>query len=317
VMPLHVLFLTNMYPTSSEPWFGCFVAELAEELEQLSVRVSVLAFDGRADALEYARAAWRLRAALRRESFDLVHAHYGLCGLIALTQRQLPVVTTFHGPEYTGQKPWQTRACWLAATRSCAIFVSEDGQYRFGLSGAPIIPAGVDTRRFTPLDRTAARRALGWCQRCRYVLLPGRRSVRTKRSDLFETAVEVAARTVPGLRSVSLEGYSRRETALVFNAVDVTVMTSDYEGAPVSIKESLACMTPVVSVAVGDVARTIAGLPGCAIVTRRPEEIAHGVIRALEAGRHAALRQRAECFSSRRMAARTRAVYEWVLGSRR
>jgi glycosyltransferase involved in cell wall biosynthesis len=312
-MPPRVLFLTNMYPTPSEPWFGCFVAELAEQLKQFGLHVSVLAFDGRANKLEYGRAAWRLRAALRRESFDLVHAHYGLCGLIALTQRRVPVVTTFHGPEYTGQTPGHWRACWRVAARSCAIFVSRDGQQRFGLPHAPVIPAGVDTRRFTPLDRREARRALGWSQECRYALLPGARSVRSKRSDLFEAAIEVAAQTVPGLRSVSLEGYSRREAALVFNAVDVTVMTSDYEGAPVSIKESLACGTPVVSVAVGDVPRTIAGLPGCAIVPRRPEDIAQGVLGALDAGRPAALRQRAERFSNERMAARTHAVYESVL----
>jgi teichuronic acid biosynthesis glycosyltransferase TuaC len=317
VIPIHVLFLTNMYPTQAEPWLGCFVAELAEDLERLGVRVSVLAFDGRRDAREYARAARRLRAVLRRERFDVIHAHYGLCGLIALAQRGLPVVTTFHGPEYTGQKPWQTWACWPAATRSCAVFVSEDGPRRFGLASALIIPCGVDTTRFAPLDRYDARRALGWPDRARYVLLPGSRRVRAKRSDLFDASVAIAARSVSDLHPVSLQGYSRHEAALVLNAVDVTLMTSDYEGAPVAVKESLACMTPVVSVDVGDVARTIVGLPGCAIVPRRPSSLAQGLLSALDGGRHACLRRRAERYSSSRMAARTRAVYETLLEARR
>lgn len=30
---------------------------------------------------------------------DLIHAHYGLCGLLANLQRKVPVVTTFHGSD--------------------------------------------------------------------------------------------------------------------------------------------------------------------------------------------------------------------------
>jgi glycosyltransferase involved in cell wall biosynthesis len=135
----------------------------------------------------------------------------------------------------------------------------------------------------------------------------------TKRRDLFDAAVAIAASSVPDLEPVSLEGYSMGKTAVVLAAVDVTLMTSDYEGAPLTVKESLACMTPVVSVNVGDVARTIAGLPGCAIAAREPAALAQGVLRALEAGPDIALRHRAERFSSSRVAARTRALYGDVL----
>ena len=29
----------------------------------------------------------------------MIHAHYGLCGLLANLQRKVPVVTTFHGSD--------------------------------------------------------------------------------------------------------------------------------------------------------------------------------------------------------------------------
>jgi glycosyltransferase involved in cell wall biosynthesis len=98
------------------------------------------------------------------------------------------------------------------------------------------------------------------------------------------------------------------------NAVDVTLMTSDFEGSPVSIKESLACATPVVSVPVGDVPDLLAGLPGCQIAPRDPFALADAVLRALEHGADPVLRKRVERLSRRHVAERTVAMYESVLG---
>ena len=81
------------------------------------------------------------------------------------------------------------------------------------------------------------------------------------------------------------------------------------EGAPVGIKESLACQTPVVSVAVGDVAEVIAGLPGCAIVPRDPQALADAAERALDAPRAAALRDAMQMYGRRPIAERVVAVY--------
>ena len=72
-------------------------------------------------------------------------------------------------------------------------------------------------------------------------------------------------------------GIARIEVAGVMNAVDVTVMTSDYEGSPVAVRESLACETPVVSVSVGDVPELLAGLPGCAVVERSERLLADAI----------------------------------------
>jgi teichuronic acid biosynthesis glycosyltransferase TuaC len=96
--------------------------------------------------------------------------------------------------------------------------------------------------------------------------------------------------------------------------VDVTLMTSDFEGSPVSIKESLACMTPVVSVPVGDVPELLARLPGCEIAPRDPVVLADAVLRALEHGSDPGLRWRVERLSRSHVAKRTLALYESVLG---
>jgi glycosyltransferase involved in cell wall biosynthesis len=314
-LELKVLLVTNMYPTEEEPWFGSFVRDQVEDLESLGLHLRLLHFDGRRRALNYAQATRDLRRLVKEEPFDVVHAHYGLTGAVAASQRRVPVVTTFHGSDYTGAVPWQRLVSWVVSRRSLPVFVSDEGRRTLGRPSAPVIPAGVDTALFRPIDRRAARHALGWQEDAPYVLLPGNRSLPAKRTDLFDAVVNDVRKSVLALRPVALEGFSRQQAALVFNAVDVTLMTSDREGSPLAVRESLACLTPVVSVEVGDVAKVVAGLPGCGIFPREAGALARGVLDALSAERHPDLRRRAEQTSRRHVAERLAALYASVAKS--
>jgi glycosyltransferase involved in cell wall biosynthesis len=97
------------------------------------------------------------------------------------------------------------------------------------------------------------------------------------------------------------------------NAANVAVLTSMREGAPVVVKEALACLTPVVSVPVGDISDLVAGMPGCAIVPREPEALATAVGKALEAGRDPRLRESMVAYGRRPIAQRVLGVYRRVL----
>ena len=101
------------------------------------------------------------------------------------------------------------------------------------------------------------------------------------------------------------------------NAVDVGVLTSDYEGLPVAVREALACMTPIVAVPVGGVPALLRGLPGCAVVRREPAELGTAIATALEAGGSPALRERAEETSGAAVAKRLAELYSDVLDRRR
>jgi teichuronic acid biosynthesis glycosyltransferase TuaC len=311
---MRVLVVTNMFPTPREPWFGSFVADQVDDLRALGFDMRVIHFDGRRDRLNYLRAAGRVRATVARVAVDLIHAHYGLSGAVALAQRSVPVVTTLHGSDYTGAIPWHAYVSWIVARRSTPVFVSAEGARRLRCSAGRVIPVGVDTELFAPCGRAEARNALGWLADRRYVLLPGSFRSPGKRGDLFDAALREARRIAPDLRGVALEGFSRREAALVMNAVDVTLMTSDREGSPLAVKESLACTTPVVSVPVGDVPELITGLPGCAIVPREPTALAKAVLGSLGAERRVELRQRAEEFSRGVVAERISNLYKAVVG---
>lgn len=312
---LRVLVLTNMYPTSAEPHFGCFVRDQVDDLRALGADVTVLAFDARGRRRRYAAAAGRLRRALRSRRFDIVHAHYGLSGAVAAVQLAVPVVTTFHGSD--AWVPWQRRVSWLVARRTQPIAVASVIAANLGVRDAPVIPCAVDLGRFHPIDRGEARRALGWPRAGPCVLFPAARNDRSKagnkRPEVFDGMVERLRRTVPGVFAASLDGLPRAEVALAMNAADAVVLTSLWEGAPVVVKEALACETPVVSVAVGDVPAVLRGLPGCAIAPRDPAGLAHAVLGALAAGRDPRLRAAMHAYGRGPIAARVLAVYRRTL----
>jgi teichuronic acid biosynthesis glycosyltransferase TuaC len=311
---MKVLCFTNIYPSEKEPSAGCFVRDLVEDVRALGVDVQVLAFSGRERRTEYAVAGRALRRTIAAGAFDLVHAHYGLTGALAVSQRSVPVIITFHGSDTGNPRVrWQGWLSWLVARLGTPVFVSRDGALRLGCPKAAVIPAGVDIELLQPRPAAEARAALGWRDRGRYVLLPGARAKPDKGARLFDAAVNAARRRGQDLTAVSLEGFSREQVADVMNAVDVTLVTSNFEGSPVAVRESLACMTPVVAVPVGDLPQLLSGLPGCEIVARDAVELADAILRAFSSGRDPMLRQRAEQLSRRRVAERTVALYESVV----
>ena len=311
---MRVLVVTNMYPTEEEPFFGSFVKEQVDDVRSLGVDVDVYDFDGRRRKGAYAKAVVAVARLAGSGRYDLVHAHYGLSGAVAMVQRRLPVVTTFHGSD-TGYKPWQREVSRAVARATVPVLVDAAAAARIGVRAPALIPCGVDLRRFVPRDRAVARGLLGLDPTRRYVLFPSNPRKRVKRFDVFEAAFAAAVARVPALAPLTLEGYDRDQVALAMSAADVVVLTSDSEGSPVVVKEALACDTPVVSVDVGDVRATISGLVGCSIRGREPEALADGIVDALDAPRSGRLRRRAERYGGRAAAARIVALYASVLQS--
>lgn len=201
---------------------------------------------------------------------DLIHAHYGLSGLLANTQRRVPVVTTYHGSDINVPKVFVfSKICMLLSAFN--VFVSpknlEKSRQKRNFA---LIPCGVDTALFRPLSKEEARTRLGFRPDEQLVLFAGHFGNAVKDPELAQAALQL----LPGVRLLELKGYSREEVALLMNAVDACLMTSRTEGSPQFVKEALACGCPVVSVDVGDVKDLIGRLKGCRIVERSTEAIA-------------------------------------------
>lgn len=310
-MTPRVLVVTNMWPSSNDPAFGVFVAEQVHALRELGLPVDVAAIDGRRSALAYARAIPGLRRRLRRREHDLVHAHHALSGLALLIARQRsaapPWFLTHHGIEVF--EGWQAPLSrWLSGRADRTLVVSAPMADHLGLGPESVLPMGVDLARFVPGDRLAARRALE---------LPGDRPLVAwigtdrpeKRLWLARDAVAALRESGCGADLLVVAGRDHAEVPLWLAASDALLLTSTREGAPVVVKEALACNRPVVSTDVGDVADLVRDLPGCYVTAATAEALADGLRRALAHGPTAG-RDAVRAYDTRVLAARLARMYD-------
>ena len=78
--------------------FAPFIEEQIAALEACGVHIIRYGVTGHG-IMGYLRELPALRRLIRAERPDIVHAHYGLSGLLANLQRLVPVVTTYHGSD--------------------------------------------------------------------------------------------------------------------------------------------------------------------------------------------------------------------------
>ena len=276
-------------------YFAPFVEEQARALQQQGCEVVFYGVKGKG-LLGYLRALPALCRAIRAEQPNIVHAHYGLSGLLANLQRRVPVVTTYHGSDIN--KPNILRFSKIAMRLSAwNIFVSKRNVEIASLPDclkkrSTLLPCGVNMTDDQLTSRAEARKALGIIDAAKIVLFAGAFNNMVKDPVLAQEAIDQCAKFTNGLRVlndlkdlndsaltlVELRGYTRAQVNQLMCAANCLLMTSKTEGSPQVIKEAMACGCPIVSVDVGDVAERVSGVEGCYVVSsREPKDIANAL----------------------------------------
>lgn len=143
------------------------------------------------------------------------------------------------------------------------------------------IPTGVNTNVFYPTKKSVSRKKLGFKESDKIIIYVGRIEP-PKRIDIIIEALRLIIQQdnnyklvlvgdgvlMDDMKSLSsnlnlndniyfMGVRKRNELPELFNSADVSVLISDNEGSPLSVKESLACGIPVVANAVGDISELI------------------------------------------------------------
>ena len=102
---------------------------------------------------------------------------------------------------------------------------------------------------------------MGWSNSKKHILFPANISRPEKNFELLRQASSLL--TDLNCEIHWFNNIPNNETPFWYNAADVVVMTSLWEGSPNAIKEAMACNRPIVSTDVGDVKWMIGNLDGC------------------------------------------------------
>ncbi len=306
---MRVLFVAsaNNWGNQAAP----FITEQAESLKKLGHEIDFFLVRGKG-WLSYIKHAARLKAYLKGNRYDLVHAHFVWSALISVVQRQVPVVVTFHGSDLA--EPLLRMFSLLLVyplARSC-IVVNDKMRHYLPTRKTTVIPCGIDTILFTPLDKAEARRKLGLDKDAKYILFSSRFDRPEKNAPLAHKAVSASGTNA---RLIEFDGYTREQSALLYSAVDLLLLTSLHEGSPQVIKEAMACNCPIVSTDVGDVKGMIGNTENSYICSFDATEIAAKIAKALSSGNRSNGRERLLHIglSLEEIAARLNNVYDNVM----
>lgn len=253
---------------------------------------------------------FRLKRYIRRISPDVIHAHYGLCGIVASLAGARPLVVSLMGSDlYLApvMRFWVrlfSRFFW-----SVTIVKSQKMFRLIRNSEARVVPNGVDLELFREMSREEAREKLGFILP-RNVLWASDPQRKVKNYSLAREACALLNSHETELRVV--KDAEPREMALYFNAADVLLLTSFWEGSPNVVKEALACNIPVVSTPVGDVEELIAGIEGCSVCAPNAKALARGLEKALSITGRSNGRERLAHLDSKLVARRIMDIYREV-----
>jgi glycosyltransferase involved in cell wall biosynthesis len=254
--------------------FAPFIVEQAEVLIKMGCEVDYFGLRGKG-LFGYLKNLPSLKRRIKEFRPNVIHAHYGLSGLLANLQRCVPVVTTYHGSDINKKNvlPFSKMTMHFSAWN---IFVSQKTltiakpKKRFSL-----LPCGIDISESQLTEKTVARQRMGMSLTKKYILFAGAFDNKVKNAPLAIEATSLIHED--NVELLELKGYTRDEVTLLMCAADVFLMTSFSEGSPQVIKEALACGCPIVSVDVGDVMERVAGVEGCVVVASDSQSIADAI----------------------------------------
>lgn len=289
--------------------------ELVERLGQEGVRVlAVPEFVRVPHPWRDLRALVRLVRLIRRERYDVVHAHStkaGVLGRLAARLAGVPVVLfTAHGWAFTEGRAWWKRMAlalverfcgWLSTRLVCVSRHDHELALRFHVATGRLVTIrpGVDPGRFDRVDPRAVRAGLG-IRSGPVIGFIGRLARPKEPLHLLEAFSRLSQGTLlmvgTGPLRPKVERFVRRHALEdrvllvgprenvpdLLAAMDIFVLPSRWEGLPLAIIEAMMAGLPVLATGVGGVPELVEdGVTGLLVPPRDPEALAWALARLL------------------------------------
>jgi len=211
---------------------------------------------------------------------DIVHAHYSFSAMMASLVCCVPMVVSLMGSDIV-VCPINKILIRLFSTFKWQVLIvkAESMKQSIGLVNAAIIPNGVDTDHWRPLDPVTCKQEVGFSEDKRQVLWLADPKRYSKNIELANQAFQMTSSKELELKVIY--DISHHQVPIYLNAANILLLTSRWEGSPNIIKEAMACNCPIVATDVGDVRQVLGDTEGCYVTSFNPEDVAAKIESAL------------------------------------
>lgn len=216
-----------------------------------------------------------LKRFLKQNDFDVLHAHYSFIGLLAiLASKKKNVVVSFMGTDIFSNALKFRIARWYILKKATHIIVKSERMLEklSKQNNISVIPNGLDLEVFQPIDKTSAKRSLGWDNDKFYVIFPAGKNRYEKNFSLAQQAITELSKKHP-IEIHLLENVKPEDVPIYLNAADIVLLTSRWEGSSNVTKEAMACNTVVVSTDVGDASELFSNTEGYFITDQNVKDV--------------------------------------------
>jgi len=250
-----------------------------ESLKEQKIELEYFTIKGKG-VKGYFKSIFMLRKYLKNNSPDIIHSHYSLSAFVASLAGSKPLVVSLMGSDVKS-KVWYK---WMIKIFNYlfwqnVIVKSQDMYNDIKINNTYIIPNGINMDRFKPIPKKIALNKLGWDSSKKHILFTSSPKRVEKNFKLAKEAYNLLANK--NLELHYLENIPNVDMPFYYNAADVVLLTSLWEGSPNAIKEAMACNRPIVSTDVGDVKQVLTETIGCYITEHNSEKISEKINLAL------------------------------------
>lgn len=264
-MKMKILFVHNMLPEDQSP-SGIFVYEQARNLNAQAENIEVTLFALRRNKfsiLNYLNFIPLLRE-IKKNSIDVVHAHYGLCLITVYLasiffRGKIKYAATYHGSDlFRGGVVGLISNLFCYLLKAIPIIVSDRMK--------PLLwPANSIRAKTIPCAVNLPSNEMKESFKFLTALFPGDPARDVKNFDGYLRLVRQLNGRGVYLKTIILASVKKEMVKHILNEVDMVILVSKWEGSPQIVKEALNQLVPVFSLDVGDLDSVIGNIKGCYI----------------------------------------------------
>ena len=239
----------------------------------------------------YLKGAIQLRRFVKKNNYNLIHAHYTLSGwsaVLALTGK--PIILSLMGSDAYGSYIGVNKISFLSRFHILITYLIQPfvraiisksahiNSFVYLKNKSYIIPNGIDTTTFFEI-KEQIEPSHNLEQNKHNILFLGNKENVRKNYKLLEDAISLINIDI---NLIAPYPITHNMVFYYLKTVNLIVVPSLMEGSPNVVKEAMACNCPVVATNVGDVEWLFGNEPGHFITTFEPEDVAEKIKLALQ-----------------------------------